>query len=148
MTKAIRNIALITFILGWSTLANAQFVSFRLEIPAGMNFSGQVAESMEGGTWENSKSKTWIKLETFENLSLLVDVDFPEGEILPLPEAYFLNDGSADFEKAGKLKPGNQELQMISPPKLIRNMNPRPSNFQSWLGLPVLNGIRIKIEYP
>ena len=148
MTKAIRNIALLTVLLAWSTLAHAQFVSFRLEIPAGMNFSGQVTESMEGGTWEKTKSKIWIKLETFENLSFLVDVDFPEGEILPPPEAYFLNDGSADFEKAGRLKPGNHELQMISPPKLIRNMDPRPKNFQSWLGLPVLNGIRIKIEYP
>lgn len=148
MIKALRHIVLLLILVGMGPIAHAQFVAFRLEIPAGVKFSGQILDPLAGGTWENSKGKVWIKLEAPENLSLLLDLEFPEREVLPPPAAYFLNDGSADFERASLLKPGSNELQMISPPKLMRNVNPRPSSIQAWLGLPVLSGIRIKIEYP
>ncbi len=148
MTKAIRHIVLLISLMGLGTIAHAQVVAIRLEIPAGVNFNAQVLDPMVGGTWENSKAKVWLGIEAQENLTFLVDVEFPQGEILPTPEAYFLNDGSSDFELTTHLRKGTHELQMINTPKLIRNINPRPTHLQAWLGLPVLKGIKIKIEYP
>jgi len=148
MSKRFRHSALLMGLFLIPGLAQAQFVKFRLEIPAGIQFSGQVLDSMEGGTWENSKAKVWLGIQGHENLTILIDLEFPEGEILPPPEAYFLNDGSADFETARKLSIGSQELQLKNLPRLIRNMEPRPAILQAWLGLPILNGIKIKIEYP
>ncbi|MBA4300513.1 MAG: hypothetical protein C0433_10490 [Cyclobacterium sp.] len=148
MSKTFRHIAVMVFLTVMGTLAHAQVVAIRLEIPAGINFSAQVLDPMEGGTWENSNAKVWVGIEAHENLTFLLDLVFPEREILPPPEAYFLNDGSADFETASKLGVGSQELQMKNLPRLIRNMEPRPSQLQAWLGLPTLNGIKIKIEYP
>lgn len=103
---------------------------------------------MKGGTWENSKAKVWVGMETRENLTILLNLEFPEREITPPLEAYFLNDGSADFENALDLKAGLQELKMNRQPVLVRNINPRPPYLKAWLGLPVINGVMIKIEYP
>lgn len=148
MIKVLQHIAPIICLMGIGTLAQAQFVAIKLEVPAGVNFNAQVAEPMAGGTWENNKAKVWIGLEAQENLSFLLDLELPEGEILPSPEAYFLNDGSADFEQASRLKWDVQEVQMITPSKLIRNIVPKTTYLQAWLGLPVLKGIIVKIEYP
>lgn len=148
MTKIFRHIALLISLMGMATLNQAQVVAIRLEIPAGIHFNAIVLDPMEDGTWENSKAKVWVGIESQENLSFLLDLEFPKGEILPPPEAYFLNNGSSDFELATLLIQGTNELQMINPPKLIRNMVPRPTHLQAWLGIPVLKGIRIKVEYP
>jgi hypothetical protein len=148
MIKAFRHIALLISLIGIAISANAQFVSIHLEIPAGIHFNARVLDPMEGGTWENSKAKVWIGIEAQENLTFLVDLEFPEGEILPPPEAYFLNNGSSDFELATRLSIGTNELQMINSTQLIRNMDPRPTHLKTWLGLPALRGTRIKIEYP
>lgn len=148
MIKVVKHIALIVCLMGIGTLAHAQFVAIRLELPAGVNFNSQVVDAMDGGTWEKDKAKVWIGIEARENLSFLLDLELPEREIQPPPEAYFLNDGSSDFEQAINLEWGVQELQMITPSKLIRNLVPRTSHLQAWLGLPVLKGITVKIEYP
>jgi hypothetical protein len=148
MIKVIRHIALIFCVMGIGTVAHAQFVAIRLELPAGVNFNAQVVGAMAGGTWENNKAKVWIGIEASENLSFLLDLELPEGKILPPPEAYFLNDGSSDFEQASNLKWGVQELQLITPSKLIRNIVPKTNHLQAWLGLPILKGVSVKIEYP
>lgn len=126
----------------------AQYVNIRLEIPAGIQFNSEVAESRDGGTWENSMAKVWVGMQAQENLTFLVDVTFPQNEILPAPSAYFLNDGSADFERAKKLSSGIQQLNMSHQENLIRNITPRPIYLKAWLGLPVIQGMSIKIEYP
>lgn len=148
MTKTLRHIALLIFGMGMGNLTYAQVVAIRLELPAGIQFNSQVLDPMEGGTWQNSQAKVWIGIEAQENLTLLLDVEFPEREILPLPRAYFLNNGSSDFEQASNLESGPNEIQLINQPKLIRSLVPRPTHLQAWLGIPVLNGLRIKIEYP
>lgn len=131
-----------------SESVQAQFVAVRLELPAGIQFYAGVLKTIEGGTWENSKAKVWVGIESQENLTFLLDIDFPDREILPSPEANFLNDGTADFEKASNLDSTVQELRMSTHPNLIRHMDPRPTHIQAWLGLPFINGITIKIEYP
>jgi hypothetical protein len=148
MIKVIRHIALIVCLMGIGTVARAQFVAIRLELPAGVNFNAQVVDAMAGGTWEKDKAKVWIGIEASENLSFLLDLKLTEGEILPPPEAYFLNDGSSDFEQASNLKWGVQELQLITPSKLIRSIVPKTNHLQAWLGLPILKGVSVKIEYP
>jgi hypothetical protein len=148
MTKAVRHIAMLFGLMGLVIITQAQVVNIRLEVPAGVNFNSQVLDPMEGGTWENSKAKVWVGITTQENLCLLVDLEFPEREILPTPEAYFLNNGSDDFELARKLSIGTNELTMSSHPKLIRNMKPQTISLKAWLGVPILNGIIVKIEYP
>lgn len=148
MINRITHIVLITLLMLISVPANAQFVAIRLDLPAGINFNAQVLEPRVGGSWENSKAKVWVGIESQENLSFLLDITYPDREILPSPEAFFLNDGTGDFEKSVKLSTAIQELRIRNQPKLIRNMVPRPSYIQAWLGLPLLNGITIKIEYP
>lgn len=148
MINRITHTALITLMMLISVSVNAQFVAIRLDLPAGINFNAQVLEPRVGGSWENSKAKVWVGIESQENLSFLLDIAYPNREILPSPEAYFLNDGTGDFEKAVKLGIEVQELRISNHPTLIQNMVPRPSYIQAWLGLPLLNGIIIKIEYP
>lgn len=148
MIKAFRNIALLILLMGIGSHVQAQFVAIRLEIPGGVNFNAQVLDPMTGGTWENDKAVVWIGLETSENLTLLLEMGSPEREILPPLEAYFLNDGSSDFEQGTQLRSGVQELQIMNSRQLIRNMNPRPTHLQAWLGLPMVKGLTLKIEYP
>lgn len=148
MTRLFRHIVLVCSMSLITSLAKAQFVNFRLEIPAGVSFSTRVLDPMSGGTWENNKAKVWIEIQAQENLSYLLDIRFPEQEIEPPLEAFYLNDGTASFENAVRLRAGVQELQLINPPILIRNTSPRLSYFQAWLGLPIVRGLSIKIEYP
>jgi hypothetical protein len=148
MNKAFRHIALLILLMGMGSYAQAQFVAIRLELPAGVSFNAQVLDPMAGGTWEINKAKVWIKIETSENLTLLIEIGFPEGEIIPPLEAYFLNDGSSDFEQGTLLQSGVQELRVMNSEKLIQNMTPRPAHLQAWLGLPMVKGLTLKIEYP
>ena len=52
MTKALYHIVPLFLLVLLSSSAYAQFVAIRLEIPAGVQFSSQVMDPIEGGTWE------------------------------------------------------------------------------------------------
>ena len=125
----------------------AQFVGIHLEIPAGVQFDTQVIESKPGDTWEKNKAMIWLSLETRENQSLILGISYPNREIIPTPEAFFLNDGTSDFGKSLKIGTVNQPLQMSNQGKLIKNFDPRPTHIQAWLGLPLLNQLSVTIEY-
>lgn len=148
MTKALYHIVPLFLLVLLTHSAQAQFVAIRLEIPAGVQFSAQVMDPIEGGTWEKTKARRWVELEGDENLSILVQVQLPNREIQPAPETLFLNDGSADFEKATQVGFKPSELFLSNNSRLIRNMNPIPRSINAWLGLPVIDGLTIKIEYP
>jgi hypothetical protein len=142
------HIALLIFMVMLSTVAKAQFVAVRLEIPAGVQFSAQVMDPLEGGTWEKTKAKRWVELEADENLSVLVQLQLPQREIQPATEAFFLNDGSSDFENASLLDLESSEVRLSATAMLMRYMNPVPRSIKAWLGLPVIDGLTIRIEYP
>lgn len=142
------HIALLILMVMLSTLAKAQFVAVRLEIPAGVQFSAQVMDPLEGGIWEKTKAKRWVELEADENLSVLVQLQLPQREIQPAPEAFFLNDGSSDFEEAALLDLESSEVRLSATAMLMRYMNPVPRSIKAWLGLPVIDGLTIRIEYP
>ena len=148
MTKALYHIVPLFLLVLLSSSAYAQFVAIRLEIPAGVQFSSQVMDPIEGGTWEKTKAKRWVGLEADENLSILVQMDLPEREIQPAPEAYFLNDGSSDFEESFRLNVNSSEVSLSDTYQLIRYMKPIPTKVKAWLGIPVIDGLTIKIEYP
>jgi hypothetical protein len=148
MTKTMRHIAAFLLMFLWTGSVHAQFVAIRLEIPAGVQFSSQVMDPIEGGTWEKTKAVRWVELQADENLSILVQLQLPEREIQPAPEALFLNDGSADFEKATQLSFNSPELYLTNTSRLIRYMKPMPRSIKAWLGLPVIDGLQIRIEYP
>lgn len=148
MTKQLLHIASVMLLVLVSTMAKAQFIAIRLEIPAGVQFSSQVMEPLEGGTWEKTKAKRWVGLEADENLSILVQMDLPQREIQPAPEAYFLNDGSSDFEEAFTLSINSSEVILSDTYQLIRYMKPMPTKVKAWLGIPVIDGLTVKIEYP
>lgn len=136
------------FLFTWAYSLNAQVVNIRLEIPAGVSYESVVLDPLLGGSWEKNKAKAWISLDTRENLSFLLEVKTPDRKIEPAFEIYFLNNGTADFEMARKLSTGIHELQMINPPRLIRNMDDAPAFLRAWLGVPLINGLKFKIEYP
>jgi hypothetical protein len=129
------------------TRALAQFVNIRIEIAPGVNFSSQVVQGNPEGTWEKDQARVWIQIGAQDNLSLLIELSYPDREILPRPFALFLNDGSSNFENSSILISGKSRVDFVDPPVLIRNQKPRPQHFTSWLGLPRLDGIHLKIEY-
>ena len=143
-----RHIAAFLLLSLLASAVQAQFVAIRLEIPAGVQFSTQVMDPASGGTWENGKARKWVELQANENLSILVQLQLPAREIQPAPEALFLNDGSADFEKAVALNLTSPELYLSNTPRLIRYMKPMPTQIKAWLGIPAIEGLMIKIEYP
>lgn len=148
MTKALYHIVPLFLLVLLTHSAQAQFVAIRLEIPAGVQFSAQVMDPIEGGTWEKTKARRWVELEGDENLSILVQVQLPDREIQPSPETLFLNDGSSDFEEAILLDINSAEVSLANSSRLIRYMNPIPRSIKAWLGLPLIDGLTIKIEYP
>lgn len=135
-------------LFAWIFTAQAQVVNIRLEIPAGASFDKVFFEPLIGGSWEKNKAKAWLSIATRENLTILFEAEFPDRKIEPPLEISFLNNGTADFEKAQVLAKGVQELQMTNPPKLIRNRIDAPAFLRAWLGIPLINEIKIKIEYP
>ncbi len=148
MTKALYHIVPLFLLVLLTHSAQAQFVAIRLEIPAGVQFSAQVMDPIEGGTWEKTKARRWVELEGDENLSILVQVQLPDREIQPSLETLFLNDGSSDFEEAILLDINSAEVSLANSSRLIRYMNPIPRSIKAWLGLPLIDGLTIKIEYP
>jgi hypothetical protein len=129
-------------------VAKAQFVTIKLEIPGSIQFESIVVDPMKGGSWETSKAITWIVIKAPENLAFVLDIYYPERAIEPPPESFFLNNGTSNFEESVSLKNGSQAVLMNKSGKVIRNMKFRPLALSAWLGLPMIKGIAIKIEYP
>jgi hypothetical protein len=129
-------------------VAKAQFVTIKLEIPGSIQFESIVVDPMKGGSWETSKAITWIEIKAPENLAFVLDIYYPERAIEPPPESFFLNNGTSNFEESVSLKNGSQAVLMNKSGKVIRNMKFRPLALSAWLGLPMIKGIAIKIEYP
>ncbi|WP_343849598.1 hypothetical protein [Algoriphagus jejuensis] len=147
----IKNWARIGLLMTWMLSAGAvqaQFVTIKLEIPAGTTFASQVIDPINGESWEKSRAMKWIEIVVPENLVLLLDVGFPARKVDPPLESLFLNNGSSNFDESNSLRSGSHWIQMRQWGKLIRHTSPRPPALSAWLGLPMTNGITIKIEYP
>lgn len=125
--------------------ARAQFVNFRLELPAGVNFGSQVISPNP----ENPKEQlVWIELVAFENMTILVDINNVTNGGNGNPSVFYLNDGSSDFAKASNIGMGAHSLQLHQDGLLIRNKLPKTINVKAWLGVSVQLGLVTKIEYP
>lgn len=128
--------------------ALAQFVTIKLEIPGGASFKSQLVDPMKGGSWEKSRAVTWIEIKVPENLAFILEIQYPKRTIEPPLESFFLNNGTSNFEESVPLKNGIQALLINKSSTVIRLMNPRPIALAAWLGLPLAEGITVKIEYP
>jgi hypothetical protein len=148
MIKYLVRIGMLVILMLSFGAAQAQFVTIKLEIPAGSTFKSQVVDPMKGGSWERSKAITWIEIKVPENLAFILDIQYPERIIEPPLRSFYLNNGTSNFEESILLKSGSQALIMYKYGKVIRNMKPRPLALSAWLGLPMTEGIIIKIEYP
>jgi hypothetical protein len=147
MIKRIKTYSLILLLLSTIKL-EAQVVNIKLEIPAGVIIETTTYEPISGGTWEKNKAKAWISISTRENLTFLLKVDEPQRKVEPPIEAYFLNNGTSDFEKSQLLSKGMQELQILNQRLLVKKLNPVPTYLRAWVGIPILSGIKLIIEYP
>ncbi len=148
MIKHWTKIAILLILMLPYGVAKAQFVTIKLEIPAGAAFKSQVVDPMKGGSWEKSRAITWIEINMPENLTFLLDIQYPELIVEPPLKSFFLNNGTSNFEESISLKNGRHIVIMNKSGKVIQNMKPRPLALSAWLGLPMTEGIAIKIEYP
>jgi len=128
--------------------ARAQFVELKLSIPGGATFEAQVVDPLKEDSWKKSKAISWIELKVNENLAFVLEIQYPERIVEPNLESFFLNNGTANFEVSHALKSDSQTVIMHKSGNVIRNMNPRPMEISAWLGLPMTEGIAVKIEYP
>ena len=151
MYKSFLHIVFLTGIYLFGLPAQAQFINFRLEIPAGVNYTTSLlsplveVEHRPDGQQGKSPARVWIGMQAQENLSFLLEVREENG---PRVETLFLNDGSSNFEQARILASGLQTLQMRIPAWLMRNLKPRPPYLLAWLGLPQRKDVQVIIEYP
>ncbi|WP_026952224.1 hypothetical protein [Algoriphagus mannitolivorans] len=147
MIKSLKTYGLVILLL-CSCRLEAQVVNIKLEIPAGVIMDSPSYEPLIGGSWEKNKAKAWISISTRENLNFLLKVEEPQRKIEPPFEAYFLNNGTSDFEKSQLLSTGIQELQILNQRMLIKNLDPTPMYLRAWVGIPIISGIKLIIEYP
>jgi len=148
MIKHCFKIAILLILMLPYGVANAQFVTIKLEIPGSVQFESIVVDPMKGGSWEKSKAITWIEVKAPENLTFVLDIQYPERIVEPPLESFFLNDGTSNFEESIALQHGSQAVVINKSGKVIRNTDPRLLALTAWLGLPMTRGIAIKIEYP
>ncbi|ERM82291.1 hypothetical protein P872_18550 [Rhodonellum psychrophilum GCM71 = DSM 17998] len=132
-------------LLSSSGTVMGQFVSFRLELPAGVSFKSKVI----GPNPENpDQQMIWIEMVANENLTVLLDLREVDSGKFYDGLVYFLNDGTVNFAQAEIVSQGNQTLQLDNRGMLIRNLEPFANSLHAWLGLPATKGIVAKIEYP
>lgn len=125
--------------------AKAQFVNFRLELPAGVNFGTHVISPNP----ENSDEQLiWIEITANENLTILVDVQYENAAEKKDHPVFFLNNDSTDFGSATNIGTGSHSVQLDHSGLLIRNKLPKTVHVKAWLGLRIRPGLIATIEYP
>jgi hypothetical protein len=130
----------------------AQFLNIRINIPAGMMFSKNPSQKVFGGIAGNAGQDqipiTWIAMESMENLSFLVSIENQNTDQGQVPKGFYINQSGWDLSEARELFPGPNQLTIDNRHLLIRNISPRVSFLQAWLGIPSNKSLIIKIEYP
>jgi hypothetical protein len=123
--------------------AEAQALSFRLEIPAGASFQSRVLKAAEK---EGFDAYLWVEMVTRENIQLFVSLRDESGSFSKNP-IYILNDGSADFANANQFNNGYVSTTMMKYGTLVHNIRPKTNQVSTWIGLPTKNGMTTTIEY-
>jgi hypothetical protein len=141
MIKAM-TIAVLLGVCGFSQ-ANAQALSFRLEIPAGASLGSRVLKAAEKDGFE---AYMWVEMVTRENIQLFVSLRDEAGNFSKNP-IYILNDGSADFANANQITKGYVSTTMMKKGTLVHNIRPKTNQVSTWIGVPTKNGMITTIEY-
>lgn len=124
-------------------LATAQMVGFRLELPAGVNFSPSVMETVS----QDGKQRTlWMEMITQENIQVMINLTNENGELVPMP-FYVANNGSTDLAKVQIMEKGRGSFQVYNRGRLKQYLLPRRTHFSAWVGIPITPGLTTVIEY-
>lgn len=131
-------------VFGKITTAEAQMVSVRLVLPAGVNFNPRiiVPQPKEGET-----GLRWVEMVVQENIHVTVHLKSDPSDKDLKETLYIVNNGTSDFGSALKFESGKVSFQMDSYGMLIKNIEPRIQQVRAWLGIPILPGIKTTIEY-
>lgn len=131
-------------VFGKITAAEAQMVSVRLVLPAGVNFNPRiiVPQPKEGAT-----GLRWVEMVVQENIQVKVHLKSDASDRDAQETLYIVNNGTSDFGSALKFESGKASFQMDNRGKLIKNIKPNIQQVRAWLGIPILPGIKTTIEY-
>jgi hypothetical protein len=142
----------IILVFGINLQLKAQFLNISIHIPAGVSFSNdsprKIMNGVAGNIGEEQIPVTWLFMETKENINFLVSIESHEPGQDQLPIGFYLNHRTWDLSEVKELFPGLNQLTIDSRNLLIRNISPKVSVLQAWLGIPSNKPLNIKIEYP
>lgn len=143
-------------IVGLSNPVQAQFIRMTISLPPGFEAkpeptSPQVLEppselTTASGLGIRKQGTRWIEFRTRENVLLAISakLDVRAGA---MPEMYFLNNNTTDFNKAKSIVPFNSVVSMYEKPRLMRDFPEETTYISAWLGIPSdLSGL-LTIEF-
>jgi hypothetical protein len=149
-----RHLILLTLLsaLGYGNSLNAQFLNIKIAIPAGVNFTTNTATKVfsesAGTAYYGQAPTTWIAMETMENLSFLVSISNQDEEQDEVPKGHYISESNWNSAEAKEMTPGLNQLVVDKRNLLIKNIYPKTSFLQGWLGISSNKALHITIEYP
>jgi len=131
-------------VFGKISRVEAQMVSVRMVLPAGVNFNPRIVMTQPR---EGEIGLRWVEMVVQENIHITVILKEDNSGLELRKTLYVVNNVTADFGSASKYESGNTSFQMDNRGMLIRNIRPQMQQVRAWLGIPVLPGIITVIEY-
>lgn len=139
--------------LGSGNPLSAQFLNIKIAIPAGVNFTANTSASKvfserADTDYYGQAATTWIAMETMENLSFLVSITNQDGAQEDLPKGFYISESTWNSTEATEITPGFNQFMVDKRNLLIKNIYPKTSFLQGWLGVSSNKALHITIEYP
>jgi hypothetical protein len=131
-------------VFGKISQVEAQMVSVRMILPAGVNFNPRIIMNQPK---EGETGLRWAEMVVQENIHVTVSLKADDSGLGLKEPLYVVNNGTADFGRASKYESGKTSFQLDHRGLLIRNIRPQVQQVRAWLGIPVLPGIVTVIEY-
>ncbi|MCH6234921.1 hypothetical protein [Cognataquiflexum rubidum] len=131
-------------VLGNISKSEAQMVSVRLVLPAGVNFNPRIVLPQTIGGQDGMR---WVEMVVQENIQVTVNLKSDFSGKDANETLYIVNNGTSDFGSALQFESGKANFQMNSKGMLIRNIKPDIQQVRAWIGIPILPGIKTTIEY-
>ena len=136
------NLTILFFCLGCilHSVAHAQFVNVRLQIPGGIQFKTKMVNDPIVYGMEPT---IWMELAGNDNLSLLISIN--EEDTNEKRDFFILNNGSTDFSKAQKVK-SNTPVLLNTKGKIKGINKPKSKIIRAWVGIPIFSAMEERIQ--
>jgi hypothetical protein len=131
-------------VFGNISKVEAQMVSVRLVLPAGVNFNPRIIQPIPK---EGETPLRWVEMVVQENIQVTVSLQADATDRDLKETLYIVNNGTADLGSALKFESGNTSFQMDNIGLLIRHIKPEIPQIRAWIGIPILPGLKTTIEY-